>query len=118
MSGRSGGLRGVVESKVAQDGRIREMHATPWGSRGWVARRGIVSAVHCRRNERHERENNAMGDWFPLTTPASTRYQVVDLCATPALLPPNHRAPWEEITPRRLPAPLAPTSAHALVRHG
>ena len=118
MSGCSGSLRRVVESKVSQGGRILAMHETPWGSRGWVARRGIVSAVRCRRNERHERENNAMGEWFFLTTPAPTLDQVVDLCATPALLPPNHRAPREAITTRRLSAPLDPTPAHVLVRHG
>ena len=62
-----------------------------------------------------------MGEGFPSGTPApplDQLDQVVDLCATPALLPPNHRAPWQAITTRRLPAPLSPTPAHALVRHG
>jgi hypothetical protein len=74
------------------------MHETSWGARGWVARRGIVSAVSCRRNERHEREDNAMREWVTLSTPAPPLQQVVGLRATPALLPHNHRVPWEAIT--------------------
>ncbi len=59
-----------------------------------------------------------MSGRFPLSTPAHALQQLVDLGDTPALPPHNHLAPWAAITTRRLPAPLAPTPAHALVRHG
>ena len=59
-----------------------------------------------------------MREWVTLSTPAPPLDRVVDLCATPALLPPNHRAPREAITTLWPPAPVSPTPAHALVRHG